>query len=106
MINLIPHVVALYENIDSDIPIALNFTTPSKVTQAEDDQVANELSTKKISSIIPDTERYVTKNLKQELLCEIQRHFSSLQCSRDSYVGEYMATLKEQIDCFKNEVFC
>ena len=26
----------LLENIESDIPIALNFTTPPKVTQAED----------------------------------------------------------------------
>ena len=95
----------LLENIGSDIPIALNFTTPPKVTQAEGNQVANELSTKKSSSIISDNERYVTTNLKQELLCKIQRHFSSLQCSRDSYVGEYIATLKEQIDFLKNEVF-
>ena len=55
----------LLENIDSDIPIALNFTTPPKVTQAEDNQVANELSTKESSSIISDTEGYVTTNLKQ-----------------------------------------
>ena len=95
----------LLENIDSDIPIALNFTTPPKVTQAEDNQVANELSTKKSSSIISDTERYVTTNLKHELLCEIQRHYSSLQCSCDSYLGEYIPTLKEQIDFLKNEVF-
>ena len=93
------------ENVDSYIPIALNFTTPPKVTQAEDNQVANKLSTKKSSSIISDTERYVTTNLKQALLFEIQHHFSSLQCSRDSYVGEYIATLKEQIDFLKNEVF-
>ena len=39
------------------------------------------------------------------MLCEIQRHFSSLQCSRDNYVGEYIATLKEQIDFLQNEVF-
>ena len=57
----------LLENIDSDIPIALTFTTPRKVTQAEDNQVENELSTKESSSIISDTERYVTTNLKQEL---------------------------------------
>ena len=31
--------------------------------------------------------------------------FSSLQCSRGSYVGEYIATLKEQTDFLKNEVF-
>ena len=95
----------LLENIESDIPIALNFTTPPKVTQAEDNQVANELSTKESLSINSDTERYVTTSLKQELLCEIQCHFSSLECSRDNYVGEYIATLKEQIDFLKNEVF-
>ena len=95
----------LLENMDSDIPIVLNFTTPPKVTQAQDNQVANELSTKKSSSIISDTERYVTTNLKEELLCEMQHHFSSLQCSRDSCMGEYIATLKEQIDFLKNEVF-
>ena len=39
------------------------------------------------------------------LLCEIRRHFSSLQCSRDNYVGEYIATLKEQIYFLKKEVF-
>ena len=64
----------LLENIDSDIPIALNFTTPTKVTQAKDNQAANKLSTKKSSSIISGTERYldekyVAKNLNQELLC-------------------------------------
>ena len=42
--------------------------------------------------------------VKQELLCEMQRHFLSLQCSRDSYVGEYIATLKEQLDFLKNQV--
>ena len=31
----------LLENKDNDIPIALNFTTPPKVTQAEDNQVPN-----------------------------------------------------------------
>ena len=39
------------------------------------------------------------------MLCEIQRHFSSLQSSRDSYVGEFIATLKKQIDFLKDEVF-
>ena len=83
-----------------------NFTTPIKVTQAEDNQVVKIFSTKKSSSVISDTERYinekyVTTNLKQELLCEIQRHFSSLQYSRESYVGESIA----QIDFLKNEVF-
>ena len=52
----------LLENIDSDIAIALNFTTPPKVTQSEDNQVANELSTKESSLIISDTERYVVTN--------------------------------------------
>ena len=83
-----------------------HFTTPIKVTQAEDNQVVKIFSTKKSSSVISDTERYinekyVTTNLKQELLCEIQRHFSSLQYSRESYVGEPIA----QIDFLKNEVF-
>ena len=83
-----------------------HFTTPIKVTQAEDNQVVNIFSTKKSSSVISDTERYinqkyVTTNLKQELLCEIQRHFSSLQYSRASYVAESIA----QIDFLKNEVF-
>ena len=39
------------------------------------------------------------------MLCEIQRHFTSLQSSRDSYVGEFIATLKKQIDFLKDEVF-
>ena len=83
-----------------------HFTTPIKVTQAEDNQVVNIFSTKKSSSVISDTERYinekyVTTNLKQKLLCEIQRHFSSLQYSRASYVAESIA----QIDFLKNEVF-
>ena len=70
----------LLENIDSDIPIALNFTTSPKITLAEDSQAANKLSTKKSSFIISGTERYiddkyVTANLKQELLWEIQPHF-------------------------------
>ena len=39
------------------------------------------------------------------MLCEIQRHFSSLQSSRDSYVGEFIATLKKQIDFLKDESF-
>ena len=72
--------------------------------------MANTLSSKKSSSIISDTERYIDEkyfatNLKQELLCEMQRHFLSLQCSRDSYAGEYIATLKEQLDFLKNQVF-
>ena len=33
----------LLENIDSDIPIALNFTTSPKITLAEDSQAANKL---------------------------------------------------------------
>ena len=83
-----------------------HFTTPIKVTQVEDNQVVKIFSTKKSSSVISDTERYinqkyVTTNLKQELLCEIQRHFSSLQYSRERYVGESIA----QIDFLKNEVF-
>ena len=83
-----------------------HFTTPIKVTQAEDNQVVKIFSTKKSSSVISDTERYinekyVTTNLTQELLCEIQRHFSSLQYSRASYVAESIA----QIDFLKNEVF-
>ena len=45
-----------------------------------------------------------TTNLKQELLCDIQRHLSSLQCICDSYVAEYIATLKEKIHFLKNEV--
>ena len=94
------------KNSHNYIPIALNFTTPRKVIQAENNQVTNKLSTKTSSSIISDTERYATTNLKQELLCEIQRYFSSLlQCSRDRYVGEYIATLKELIDFLKNEFF-
>ena len=73
----------LLENLDSDILIALNFTTSPKITLAEDSQAANKLSTKKSSLIISHTERYiddkyVTTNLKQELLCEIQPHFLSL----------------------------
>ena len=83
-----------------------HFTTPIKVTQAEDNQLVNIFSTKKSSSVISDTERYinekyVTTNLTQELLCEIQRHFSSLQYSRASYVAESIA----QIDFLKSEVF-
>ena len=81
-----PYSNILLENIDSDIPIALNFTTPPKVIQPADNQVANELSTKESSSIISDTERYVKTNLKQELSCKIQCHFSSLQCSCANYL--------------------
>ena len=84
----------LSESRGRDIPIALNFAhplLPLKVTQAEDNQVANKL--------------YVTKKLKQELLCKIQRQFSPLQCSGESYVGKYTASLKEQIDFLKNEIF-
>ena len=48
----------LLENIDSHIAIALNFTTPPKITQAEDGQAANKLSTKKSwQLIISGTER-------------------------------------------------
>ena len=70
----------LLENIDSDIPIALNFTTSPKITLTKDSQAANKLSTKKSSLIISGTERYiddkyVTANLKQELLWEILPHF-------------------------------
>ena len=78
-----------------------HFTTPIKVTQAEDNQVVKIFSTKKSTSERYINEKYVTTNLKQELLCEIQRHFSSLQYSRESYVGESIA----QIDFLKNEVF-
>ena len=39
------------------------------------------------------------------MLCEVQRHFSSLQSWCDSYVGEFIATLKKQIDFLKDEVF-
>ena len=45
-----------------------------------------------------------TTNLKQELLCDIQRHLSSLQCICDSYAAEYIATLKEKIHFLKKEV--
>ena len=48
-------------------------------------------------------EKHATASLKQELLHEIQRPFSSSQCSRNSYVGEYIATSKEQTDFLKNE---
>ena len=63
----------LLKNIDSDIAIALNFTTPSKVAHAKGNQVANKSSTRRSSSIILDIERYidekyVTSNLKRELL--------------------------------------
>ena len=78
-----------------------HFTTPIKVTQAEDNQVVKIFSTKKSTSERYINEKYVTTNLKQELLCEIQRHFSSLQYSHESYVGESIA----QIDFLKNEVF-
>ena len=96
----------LLEIIASDILIALNVTTLLKVTQTEDNQAANKLSTKNSSSIFLDTERYideeyVTKNLKKELFCETQRYFSLSQGICDSYVREYIATLKEFL---KNEV--
>lgn len=69
----------LLENVDSDIPIALNFTTPPKVTQAKENQAADELSNRKSSSIISGTgrytdEKYDTINLRQ-LLCEISAVF-------------------------------
>ena len=41
----------LLENIDSDIPITLNFTTLPKVTQAEDNQVTNKLLTKRVHQL-------------------------------------------------------
>ena len=47
----------LLENIDSDIPIALNFTASTKITLTKDSQAANKLSTKKSSLIISGTER-------------------------------------------------
>ena len=48
----------LLGNIDSsNITIALNFTTLPKVTQVEDNQVANKSSNNKSSSIISDTKR-------------------------------------------------
>ena len=57
----------LLESRDIDIPIALNFTTPPKFTQAKDNQAANKSSNKKSSSIISDTERYaLMKNMSQK----------------------------------------
>ena len=74
----------LLENKDNDIPIALNFTTPPKVTQAEDNQVPNYFRYWKIHWWKIRHKKF------KKLLCEIQ-------CSCNSYVGEYIATLKEQI---------
>lgn len=49
----------LLENIDSgDIPIAWNFSTLPKATQGKENQTTNKLSTRQISSIISDTDRY------------------------------------------------
>ena len=99
----------LLENIDSDIPIALNFTASTKITLTKDSQAANKLSTKKSSLIISGTERYIDdkchSKLKTRTVMGDTAPFSSLQCSRGSYVGEYIATLKEQTDFLKNEVF-
>ena len=80
----------LLENKDSDIPIALNFTTPPKVTQAEDNQVPNYFRCWKIHWW-----KIRHKNLKTVM--RNTAPFSSLQCSWNSYVREYIATLKEQI---------
>ena len=70
------HSNILLKNIDNDIAIALNFTTPPKVAHTEENQAANKSSTRKSSSIILGTERYidekyVTSNLKQELYSAI-----------------------------------
>ena len=55
----------LLENIESgDIPIAWNFSTPPKVTQGKENQTTNKLSTRQISSIISDTDRYSDENNK------------------------------------------
>ena len=100
------HSNILLKNTDSDIAIALNFTTPPKVAHAEENQAANKSSTRKSSSIILDNERYidekyVTSNLKQELYSAIFWHGNVVA---KAIWEECTATLKEQIDFLKNKV--
>ena len=76
------------ENINSDIPIALNLTASPKVKQAEENQAANKLSTKKNSSFIPDTGRYIDEKY-----------------DRTNLKQENKKTIKEVIDFLKSEVY-
>ena len=93
----------MFKNIDNQIPIAFDETTPSKTTTP---------TTKSPSSIIgkesykdKKCDQSATNHLKQELLHEIKHYISCLQKhNKTGYMNEYIKAMQDQIASLKSEV--